>query len=351
MALRRMAAKLLGDYRPPRLQHTAELLADLEGALGRQSVTGEWAGLAADITRAIGEGGADAFLRLPPVMKTVHPRIRSRSRDYLRYLLASTRFTAEIQRALTESPVGRPLVNPYYPLSSPLLVQHGYHLVRLLEATDLDPAALRLVVDFGAGYGSFFRLLRNLGYRERYVIWDLPVMCALQRFYLRNVFPTGPGRQPPGNLEWLASGEPASAAAVARQCAEQPSSLFIATWSLSETPLAVRERIAPVLGGFTHILCAYQRSFGEHDNVQYFQSLEKSLPGFDWQHAECPIFRGNFYLIGRRLLTQAQGRAPPPQVAEVADKNHAFFRDRAGQEPGSSALNKQPLEIGADALE
>jgi hypothetical protein len=303
MALRRMAAKLLGDYTPPRLQHTGELLAELEGALARQSVTGEWAGLAADITRAITAGAADGFLRLPPVAKTVHPRIRARSRDYLRYLFASNRFSAEIQRALTESPVGRPLVNPYYPLSSPLLVQHGYHLVRLFEATGLDLASLRLVVDFGAGYGSFFRLLRNLGYRERYLIWDLPVMCALQRFYLRNVFPTGPGGQPPGNLEWLLSGEPAAAAVVSRNCAAHRASLFIATWSLSETPLAVRERIAPALAAFTHVLCAYQRSFGEHDNVQYFQSLEKSLPGFCWQHAECPIYRGNFYLIGKRAVS------------------------------------------------
>ena len=303
-ALRRMAAKLLGEYTPPRLQHTRELLAELEGALARQSVTGEWAGLATDISRAIKEDGADGFLRLPPVAKTVHPRIRSRSGGYLRYLLASRRFSAELQRALTESPVGKPLVNPHYPLSSPLLMQHGYHLVRLLEATNLELAALRLVVDFGAGYGSFFRLLRNLGYRERYLIWDLPVMCALQRFYLRNVFPTGPAGQPPGNLEWLDSGD-AAAAVVSRQCAEQQPSLFIATWSLSETPLAVRERIAPALAGFTHVLCAYQRSFGEQDNVKYFQSLEKSLPGFDWQHAECPVFRGNFYLIGKRAAAVA----------------------------------------------
>ncbi len=299
-AMRRMAAKLLGEYTPPRLQHARELLEQLDAALARPSVSGEWAGLAADITRAIQEGGVDSFLRLPPVMKTVHPRIRGRSPGYLRHLLASTRCSAQLQRALTESPVGRPLVNPYYPLSSPLLVQHGYHLVRLLEATDLDLAALRLVVDFGAGYGSFFRLLRNLGYRERYLIWDLPVMSALQRFYLRNVFPTEPGGEPPGNLEWLTSGDPDGPAVIARHCAEHQPALFIATWSLSETPLAVRERIAPTLGGFSHVLIAYQRRFGENDNVSYFQSLQKSLPQFDWRHEECPIFRGNFYLIGRR---------------------------------------------------
>lgn len=298
--LRRIAAKLLGEYAPPRLRHTDELLADLEAAVARQSVTGKWADLSAQIVGTLRSRGADEFLRLPPVRKTIHPRIRGRSRDYWRYLLSSARFSAELQRALTESPVGRPLVNAYYPLSSPLLVQHGYHLVRLLETTDLDLSTLQLVVDFGAGYGSFFRLLRNLEYRGRYIIWDLPIMCALQRFYLRNVFPTGPGGEPPENLAWLSSADPKEREVVARECAERRPSLFIATWSLSETPAAVRAQVAPALAGFSYVVCAYQRTFDHCDNAQYFQSLASSLPGFDWQHAECPVFRGNFYLIGRK---------------------------------------------------
>ena len=38
--------------------------------------------------------------------------------------------------------------------------------------------------------------------------------------------------------------------------------------------------------------------------------------------------------LERALSSQAQGRAPPPQVAEPRDKNHAFFPRRAG--PGRS---------------
>ncbi len=48
---------------------------------------------------------------------------------------------------------------------------------------------------------------------------------------------------------------------------------------------------------------AYQRVFGDYNNVQYFESLQKGLPQFDWQHAECPVYRNNFYLIGQRRLT------------------------------------------------
>lgn len=297
--IRRIAAKVLGDYPPPGLNHTHELLGELDAAAGHGPVAGEWGALAAAICDALRRGGAERFLRLAPVAKTLHPPIRSRSREYLRYLRGSGRFSAELQRALTESPVGMPLVNPHYPLSSPLLVQHGYHWVRLLESTDLELAGLRLVVDFGAGYGSFFRLLRNLGYAASYCVWDIPPLCALQRFYVRNVFPTGSGGQAPPNLEWLHSGDSSALEAVRRRCAQQVPSLFIATWSLSETPMTVRESIVPALAGFTYVLCAYQRAFGDCDNREYFSALERRLPGFEWRHEECPVYRNNFYLIGR----------------------------------------------------
>jgi hypothetical protein len=293
---RRIAAKIVSDYPPPPLAFTAELLQEVDSAAMPGTEAGEWSALAAEIRSALSAHGADQFLRLPPIAKTVHPRIRSPGRRYVSYLFGSERFSPRLQQALTESPVGKPLLSPYYPLSSPLLVQHGYHLVRLLEATDFDLSQVRLVVEFGAGYGGFFRLLRNLGYRDRYVICDLPVMRALQRFYLRNLFPAEPDAGPPHNLHWVSGSVPD---ALTRETSERAPSLFVATWSLSETPPAVRDAVAPALGGFSYILCAYQRAFGGCDNVSYFRSLEASMPQFVWQHAECPVYRNNFYLIGQ----------------------------------------------------
>ena len=297
--IRRLAARILGEYAPPRLRHVDELLAQLGDASTRQSAAGQWTRLAADISQALASGGVDRFLRLAPIAKTLHPRIRSHSRGYLRHVLGSERCSPQLQLALTESPVGKPLVNPHYPLSSPLLIQHGYHLIRLLEATQLDLTALRLIVDFGAGYGGFCRLLCNIGYREKYLIWDLPVMCALQRFYLRNVFPRADGAAP-SNIGWLASADPGARDSVLRNAAERAPSLFVATWSLSETPPAVREQVVPALQGFTHVLLVYQRAFGETDNVAWFGALEKSLRQFHWRHFECPVYRNNFYLIGTK---------------------------------------------------
>jgi len=297
LLVRRSAAKVLGDYAPPRLEGTQDLIRELEAATRLGPKGSEWARFAAEIRQALRTHSADEFLRLKPIAKTVHSRQRSHTRRYLAYLLASKRFSVDMHKALTESPVGKPLVNPNYPLSSPLLAQHVYHLTRLMEATDFDLAKLRLVVEFGGGYGSFFRLLRNLGYLGKYLICDLPVMCALQRFYLRNVFHAAPGLPPPSNLKWHSSEE---YGALGQAAAENQPSLFVATWSLSETPLAVRTSIESILDNFGYILIAYQRQFGSHDNVAYFTRLQNTLTNFDWHHAECPVYRNNFYLIGQK---------------------------------------------------
>ena len=301
LVIRRLAARIINDYRAPAPSHSEELFQRLEAAARDRSSGGEWAALADEIIAALRQYGAPHFLRLPPIMKTVHPPMRSLGRRYWAYLEGSECFSSEIQKALTESPVGQPLLSPHYPLTSPLLMQHGYHLVRLLESTDFDLARIQLVFEFGGGYGSFFRLLRNLGYRKRHLICDLPAMCALQRFYLRNVFPTAPQGEAPPNLEWLSDG---AAGAIDKQLAEHSPALFVATWSLSEVSQSVRDEITPILPRFDYILCAYQRSFGDYDNVRYFTSLERSLPQFIWHHAECPVYRRNFYLIGRRAASE-----------------------------------------------
>ncbi|HXS27909.1 MAG TPA: hypothetical protein VN730_09615 [Steroidobacteraceae bacterium] len=295
--IRRLAAKILGNYRAPAPSHSRELLLSLEAARRDASPGGEWEALAQEIIAALRDNGTRCFLRLPPIARTVHPPMRSLGGRYWAYLLDSARFSPAIQMGLTESPVGQPLPSPHYPLTSPLLMQHGYHLVRLLESTDFDLARIELVLEFGGGYGSFFRLLRNLGYGNRHIICDLPAMCALQRFYLRNVFPTGPQADAPPNLEWVSS---ATTGALGTQIGAASPSLFVATWSLSEVPQAVRDEVAAVLPSFDYILCAYQRSFGGYDNARYFASLERSLPQFKWKHTECPVYRNNFYLIGRR---------------------------------------------------
>jgi hypothetical protein len=228
---------------------------------------------------------------------TVHPNQFGLSFQYLNYIFSSDKFTAAIQNALTESPVGNPFLEPSYPLSSPLLVQHGYHLIRLLEYTNIDVLHLQEIVEFGGGYGSFFRLLKNLGYTNKYFIYDLPVMCAIQKFYLKNVFLPCPNTETLSNLKWLSG----AASNVSDNVINLDESLFMATWSLSECPYDLRQEFEPIISKFKYVLIAYQPKFHDFNNVEYFNSLESKLPNFKWNHFECPIYKNMFYLIGKKI--------------------------------------------------
>jgi hypothetical protein len=193
--------------------------------------------------------------------------------------------------------VGNPFLEPSYPLSSPLLVQHGYHLIRLLEYTNIDVLHLQEIVEFGGGYGSFFRLLKNLGYTNKYFIYDLPVMCAIQKFYLKNVFLPCPNTETLSNLKWLSG----AASNVSDNVINLDESLFMATWSLSECPYDLRQEFEPIISKFKYVLIAYQPKFHDFNNVEYFNSLESKLPNFKWNHFECPIYKNMFYLIGKKI--------------------------------------------------
>jgi hypothetical protein len=41
------------------------------------------------------------------------------------------------------------------------------------------------IIEFGGGFGSMCRLVHALGFRGQHIIFDLPPVWALQRYYLR----------------------------------------------------------------------------------------------------------------------------------------------------------------------
>ena len=52
-------------------------------------------------------------------------------------------------------------------------------------------------------------------------------------------------------------------------------SLFIANWSLSETPIKFRKKFKIIIKKSKYILIAFQENFEDIDNLKYFYSLKK----------------------------------------------------------------------------
>jgi hypothetical protein len=213
----------------------------------------------------------------------------------LEYLRSSGDWDTRWKDALRESAVGSPERLPYFPESSGNLIHHAYHVARFEDATGTSVRDLDTIVELGAGYGSLCRLIFSLGFRGRYVILDLPQFAALQRYFLRAVgVPVG--RFAPG-VRWV-SGVDELAATLGGAGSRR--SLFVALWSLSETPFAVRHGIEPLLAAFNAFLIAYQDRFGGIDNAQYFRAWRRRDAEVRWHDWPIEHIPGNAYCVGIR---------------------------------------------------
>lgn len=189
-------------------------------------------------------------------------------------------------RELIKEPwVGTPPRYPLYPASTGNTIHNVCHLAKFEEATGTRISDLDFVLEFGGGYGNLCRLMRSAGFKGRYVIFDFRTIGAVQRYYLKacgvsnveHVFEIGA-------LDEAIAGF-------------HGKTLFAATWSLSESPVAVRAPLMQRISKFSHFLIAYQARFEEVDNVAFFRDWSASVPvkWYGWNIEEQP---GSSYLMG-----------------------------------------------------
>lgn len=240
----------------------------------------------------------NSFLRFPIVQNTLHPAHYSLSSKYFNFLKDKDIYLKYLSKCSVESPVGNPFADLNYKLSSPLLIQHAHHLYTILTSFNIKIDHLESIFEYGAGYGSFSRLLKNSGFRNTHIIYDLEFMTLLQKMYLKSVFNDGVNKNI-GNLDninWISRIEDV----LRLDIENKENSLFIATWSLSETPLDVRDKFIPIIKKHKYIFITYQRDFYETDNVSYFKNFKSEIDTHKWNHYECKFFKNNFYLIGTK---------------------------------------------------
>lgn len=192
------------------------------------------------------------------------------------------------RNAIRERLAGLPLPCVYYPASSTNAIHHAYHLERFAEHAGVSIGSFRSIVEFGGGYGSLCRIAHSAGFGGQYAIFDLPEQSALQRYYLSAV----------GILNVLLLSQIEQLRALAETF--QSPRLFIATWSLSESPLPLREAVAAVIGGFEAFLIAYQSEFGGVDNANFFEEWQSWFPDVRWTVHKIDHLLASTYLFGIR---------------------------------------------------
>jgi len=202
--------------------------------------------------------------------------------------------------ALTESHVGHPIPYYRYPGSSPNQIHQAYHLAQFETATGDDICRSDVVFEFGGGYGCMCRLVHNLGFKGRYVIFDLPGFTQLQRFYLRccGLPVISDDRPAPDRKGIFCTCDIEQLRKVLRDWHAENSKTFIATWSISEAPKPIRQEILPLVADFTGFLIAYQDQFEGIDNIEFFSQWKAQVNHIEWHAHKTSHLPGGDYLLG-----------------------------------------------------
>lgn len=285
LVLRRL--ERLGSLPPgPRLR---KLISDLRRTLERIGPAGVgadpfWDEKRAEFRRQLLTHDPRRFVALAPVAQTMFIDYPAYVAGELGRLRASADWQSRWRPALRE-PRGLRLPRcPYYPSSSGNRIHHAHHLLAWETFAGRRIGELGSVLEFGGGYGGMAALARALGFRGRYAIYDFPELNALQQFYLRandihaECLSDYAALQPLGRSNTL--------------------DLFIATWSLSETPPSFRRellgRVKP-----RYWLLAYQDKFQDYDNGTFFREWCGQQQGWRWQTVAADLIPGcHHYLFG-----------------------------------------------------
>jgi len=220
----------------------------------------------------------------------------------LNHLKRNSNWNKRWSKAIKEVAVGYP--KPFYkhPDSSATLIHHAYHISQFEKRTGVQIETTDFVFEFGAGYGSMCRLFYNLGFKGTYIMFDMPIFCELQKYFLRCIgIPVYTTTNP--RLERIAvsiSGLEKLRELLSNNASAR-NAIFIATWSISEVPLKLREEIFSLVSDFSFFLMGYQNQFGKIDNIKYFDSITKdSTKSIQWHNFPIKHLPGNHYLIGAR---------------------------------------------------
>jgi len=265
--------------------------------------TEQWSDNVARFTTLVLESDPREFLRWDVIRRAMTVVDAPYVTPELKHLRNTPEWKTRWQSALREVSMGHPIPHWQYPESSGTLIHHAYHWATFEEMVKMPLDKVKCIFEFGGGYGGMCRLFHNLGYRQRYIMFDLPAFSALQQFFLKAIDLPVASAATFGDAEnsILCASQLEQLEDVVAEHVESESALFVATWSLSESPLELRAKVLPLISSFNGFLVAYQNQFANIDNVDFFSTWSTDHQDVEWHDWQNKHIRNSRYLMGKRV--------------------------------------------------
>jgi len=244
-----------------------------------------WEENTASFKESILQGDISKFLQWPVTRKTMFVGECEKVVNEYNRLKESRRYV----KAMEENNIGEPEGLSFDANTSGNLVHNLYSLYFYETYFDVDVSRdVDVIFEFGGGYGGLCRGVFQLGFSKEYILYDIPPVVYIQDFYTKTI-----GLDSVNCIDSYPS--------LVRELSlhkEKQNKMFIATWSLSEAPLSVRNSIIQLLQDFKYILIVFSGTHDGVDNQEYFNSLKINGISFHIEdHPYCP--HGKFF-IGKK---------------------------------------------------
>ena len=207
------------------------------------------------------------------------------------------------KKLIKEDSIGNPIRFFLYQKSSGNRINHVYHLSVLSKELNINLTEIKKVFEFGAGYGCMARIFSKLNKKIKYICFDTHYVNLLQYYYLKhNNLDVGFSKK--NNFILISRLKK-----IERNFKKNFKSLFIANWSLSETPISFRKNFIPIIRDNDFILICFQEKFEDINNLKYFNSLKSKISDqFNIKILKNEFYTGNiinkhnhYFFIGKKL--------------------------------------------------
>lgn len=246
----------------------------------------EWMKHAKRVSKLIEVDDPRRFLTWNPVKDTMGGSNYLFVIPELRYLKRMQDWNERWKNAIIEDKVGKQTPFFLYPKSSGNLIHHGYVVANFEKNTGKRVDEMDFIFDFGGGYGSVCRLIHNLGFKGKYLIYDIPVFSQLQIFFLKSIgLPVCTFEEfnkVDRGICCISDIEQLKKYFLENGSIANINALFIAMWSVSETPIRTRKEIMEFEYLFNNFIIGFQNQFGEVDNKKYFEKLKNRKKNIRW---------------------------------------------------------------------
>ena len=172
---------------------------------------------------------------------------------------------------LKEDHIGDPVRYFLYPQSSGNRIREVFHLMELEKFIQMPLKNINEVFEFGGGYGNMARIFKKINNQVTYTIFDTKEVNLIQYYYLNMLnLKTNWNLVKKKQINIINRTDKINTGTLKNK-------LFIANWSLSETPIDIRDKIIKKFSKFNFFLISFQNSFENLDNYYYFTQLAKAL--------------------------------------------------------------------------